>query len=504
MKHITRMITWLLAISMLACSMVACNTKKDGASSVSQTNGLDDVIGEAEWYLPEEKNYEGYEYKMLVNTNESNGLPLYGVKEGDNEGDAISVSLYDRALLMEGEYGVDIQVLVDAQFEDSIAMAGYAGLYICDVSMIPARRIFSLAMQGYFCNFLELDQYMNLEASYWDQRIQDDYRIGDMLFTLDGDFTYYDELRTLIVVYNETVYKNYLYENTYGTPYSMVENHTWTYSNMMEMIKALSGDTSGDGEMNELDTWGMISELTATYYFFLGSGLKIMDNDSGELTLTIEDPTMYRQIYDVIEETMTLAENQDILMPNDGRTLSDRSDIWGTANKILKDNRALFRTTTMTDVLGLQDMESNFGILPIPAFFENQTEYHCWVSGNTETPMALYRYVPNVQITAEITERLCYHSRYSGNSLYSAFFDRMKYSRICRTEEDVKMLDLIIDSKAYDIDQATQITGLEATMYRLARDQKIDTLSSSMENIKSAANEKFVKYFTKLIENNKK
>ena len=47
----------------------------------------------------------------------------------------------------------------------------------------------------------------------------------------------------------------------------MVAENRWTYAVLMEMVKDLGADTNQDNKMNEKDTWGMVSELTAGYYF---------------------------------------------------------------------------------------------------------------------------------------------------------------------------------------------------------------------------------------------
>ena len=511
MKLTTRILVTLLALAMLVCTLAACGdgNGNEDPGFVSRPNGEevteipnDQAPDEAEIYRPQKKNYGNYEYVILTSTNGTDSMPYYGITEASSLGDIVPSALNDRAMLMWEEYGAVIVVNEMDNYYDTLSLKGAAGDYVCDVCMIPASQTFKLASQGYFMNFLEMDDYINLDATYWDQRIQDDYRINDMLFTLEGDFTYYDELRTLIVVYNETVYDQYGYKAVYGTPYDLVEKHEWTYATMMQMIKELAADTNDDGEMNEFDTWGMVSELTATYYFFMGSGLKTIDNQSGELDLCINDATAYSRIYDVIEETMTLVTNPDVVMPNRPGAFVDSSDMWTTGSNILKTNRALFRTTTMTDVLNLVDMKSNYGIFPIPAFFEDQTEYYCWVSGNTATPMSMSRHVKDAQRTAEITERLCYHSRYGSNTLYSAFFDRMRYARICRTENDVKMLDVIIDSKTYDIDQATKITEIEPKMYSIGRDGNFTALKSTLDGLVETANAKLDKYLLNMISKN--
>lgn len=492
MKKITRLLAILLIFAMCIVSMASCKNKKkdpNGEGTPSQDLNLN---GEAAELLPEEKQYDR-EFVILASENGGVDSFFYYVNEENKYvGEGISDSLYSRQLVMADLYGVDLQIRVEPEFVDTVSIAYLSGEYICDVTLVPAVNTFSLALDGTYANLLDLEG-INLEASYWDQRIQEEYRINDMLFTLEGDYTIADEFRTLVVLYNQTVYKNYNLADAYGTPYGMVENYTWTYDTMLEMVAGISDDLNNDEKMDQEDRWGMVSELTAVYYFFLGAGLKTMVNDGGQLQLTITDSTEYARIYDVIENTMKLSFHGDVLMVNRPGAVTG-GGVWDLASKIFENDRALYRTTTLSAVNRLRSMASDYGILPIPAYYENQTEYYCWVSGNTHMPLAIYRY-SDLATTAEITERLCYHSRYgSDNTLYSAFFDNMAYNRICKTPDDIKMLELVIESKTFDVDQSTKITGVEGQLFSLARDENYTSLSSTLDSLKSISEAKLTAY----------
>ena len=177
---------------------------------------------------------------------------------------------------------------------------------------------------------------------------------------------------------------------------------------------------------------------------------------------------------------------------------------WGAASDIFETDRALFRTTTLSAVNRLVDMKSDYGILPIPQFYEDQEDYYCWVSGVSATPLAISRFVPDATVTAEIVERLCYHSRYGEDTLYSAFFDQMAYSRICRSADDIKMLELVIESKTFDLDQAANITGIESSMYSLAKAKNFTAISSTISSKVGAAKTTLDIYLVTMLANNAK
>lgn len=513
MKTYTKLTVLLLALCLLCSAFVACSgdgnepATTTGAQTGDQATKPQDQKpeapdqGEEALMKPAQNNYD-YDFTILTNDNGDASRPNWIYEENKPSGEVISNALYHRQQIMEELYGVTLHLKKESDYNTLITNNASSGDYVFDVSMIPAVDTIALACKGAYANVLDLDHSLNLEASYWDQRIQKEYRINDMLFTLEGDFSYVDEMRTLVVIYNDSIYSMYDYYNTYGSPYSLVENNTWTYSVMMEMIKDMADNSNHDDVMNENDTWGMVSERTAVYYFFLGAGLKTMENNNGELTLLLTDRTYYQTLYDVIESTLSMAGSPDVIMVNAPGAVSDSSQAWTFASNIFEYDRALFRTTTLSAVTRLLDMESDYGILPVPAYFEDQTEYYCWVSGNTAMPMAISDNVEDIRVTAEIVERLGYHSRYGSDTLYSAFFDQMAYSRICRTQDDIKMLELVMESKTYDLDQVTKITGVEPKLYTLAGNKNFGVLSSTMATLVETAESNLNKYLIEMIAGN--
>ena len=83
-------------------------------------------------------------------------------------------------------------------------------------------------------------------------------------------------------------------------------------------------------------------------------------------------------------------------------------------------------------------------------------------------------------------------------SLYNAYFEEFRYNKLCRTEDDIKMLDLIFRSKTFDFDQTTGVTGIESAMYAIARDGLFTTLSSTLSELRGKAQEKLDEFIVEL------
>ena len=505
-KLLKSLICVIMAVLMLVTA-VACNndastpantTAAQGETTKSPSSGGTDLGDEADeeaLYKPAEKDFDR-DFKILTNGNGSAGdMNLYMAEAQDYTGNVINDALFRRQLYMEEIYGVSVLVEVDSAAYDRLSVQLNAGTFVCDLSLINAVNTFALAQMGLLVDLAQLES-LNLEASYWDQRIQSEYAIGDRLYMLEGDFTINDELRTYVVLYNDTLYDKYGYYDEYGSPYDMVKDETWTLDKMLAMSKDMYLDNNNNQVRDEQDTYGIVGELTLCYYAFLGSGLKTIANNNGQMTLLIKDNTFYSMIYDTLEDTMQMALNDDILMP---QLLTDSSDIWGAASSVFENNRALFRTTSLSAALRLTNMESLFGILPIPAYTEEQGGYYCWVSGNNHCPAAIPKSVPNAAENAEILEIFCYSSRYMEDSLYVSFYEVFRLAKLCRTPEDVEMLELVFNSKTFDFDQTTKITGIESALYSLAKSRDLTSLSSTISGLRSSAQANLNSFLLKMV-----
>ena len=100
--------------------------------------------------------------------------------------------------------------------ESEFSTSATAGAYVCDFFLGTAQMNFRLLQQNLFVDLAGL-QNLNLEAPYWDQNIQKEYSVADRIYLLEGDYTYYDEYRTYVMLYNDQLYTDFGYYETYGT-----------------------------------------------------------------------------------------------------------------------------------------------------------------------------------------------------------------------------------------------------------------------------------------------
>lgn len=496
-----RIIALFCALFMLLPLAVACAETQDpevtdaktDAPSGAQTEApnAETTEPEPQYPIPEAKDLNGFVYRNLIVGNTMWDF-IYYAEEGEN-GNIINDALFRREAFLEETFNCEVEHIVDSKALNTLGNHIGSGLDLCEAIYLPGTDTISAAKNGYVLDINDL-QGLNLDQPWWDQRIQKEYLIGSHLFTLEGDMNMLDELRSICVVFNKNLYSDYNYNTLYGTPYDLVEQNKWTFDTLMEMIKGVTVDSTDENGM-----WGMVSEVSAPYYFFLGLGKKTLVNNGGEFVSNIES----EEVMSTLQKTMSLVVNPDVMIVNNGVWFGGQ-DVWNNATKVFKSGNALFRSNALSSVNGLIDMSSDYGILPVPNDGESN-EYYCYVSGGNHRPLSFPSNLKDVENTMLLAEATAYYSRFTakeGNvSLRDAFYYQLADYRLARSPEDTRMLDIFFDSKTFDVDQTGKITGLESSIWSLAKAGNVDGVASTITATKKTAT-RTLQQFLKELEKN--
>ena len=171
-QNLTKTLLCLLLSLLMLITAVSCTggTKNPENTKPSLDNGGDTNAPSQEeiMFKPAEKYYNR-ELKIMARKPE-----FYDVADDEaNSGTALDQAVWNRNMIMWEEFGVDI-VVIEGNNTDYQVKA-LAGEYVCDLLLVNATRTFSLMTQGLLVDFNSLSS-LNLEAPYWDQRIQEQYR----------------------------------------------------------------------------------------------------------------------------------------------------------------------------------------------------------------------------------------------------------------------------------------------------------------------------------------
>ena len=504
-----RILCMLLMLIMAAGTFAACKQHPDNPTGTNGTEGSREPVNpgaqtEQERYLPQKEDLDGYVYRMVLDGdgNDNFRSSYCGITD-DGDESVLDHAFITRNSFLESYFNIEIEVSTlgstPDQMNDTLRSCQLGNEDFADVVFCVAHHGMRTAIpEGLVLNLNNINGF-NLDASYWDQNIQKEYSINNMLFTLEGDYTTYEELTTFVVFFNDFLYDKYGYRETYGSPYDMVKEGKWTLEALMEMTVGASTEEENITQKQ----WGMFTEQPVPYLLYVGTGNHaITHKEDGSLQLLFDDSTVFNTTYNILEDLIKkfAVENQnDILVidkiANDGSTGIG----WNTFFQMFSNDQVLFQTSTLGTAKYFSDMKNLFGILPMPKYTSTQEDYFSCCSAWSHLPLMIPATALNhAETTAKIAEAMCYYSKYpysqKANTVVDAEYNWLMINKICRTYDDREMLEIVFANKTYDLDYALYISGVPAIVVNHVAAGTLDRLSADFRGEQNSALSKLIEF----------
>lgn len=303
----------------------------------------------------------------------------------------------------------------------------------------PTTMLFNDAMtMGQDGSVWDLVPLLDLDAPWWDHTLVENVALGNRLYAINGDVTLGEEELNFCIYYNKSLIK----QHDLTDPYTLVKENKWTLDALHAYAQVATIDLNGDGALDKNDTFGFGSDYNIAAILFYGSGgqlAKIKADGSPELVLN----TMQHEA--IIEKLATLYcdANTSIMVTNIG------SDGWTVLDNMLMEDRMLFRPGSIYDINEYREMISDFGILPMPKYNEEQDNYCHLVASNLCPTISIPVTITGDTLdhTTTLLEALSYYS----DTVVEAYYDVNLTTKLVRDEEAAAMLDIIFSTHYYDL-----------------------------------------------------
>lgn len=319
-------------------------------------------------------------------------------------------------------------------------------------------RIAPLALEGYILDLNAINT-IDLSASWWDRNAVEDLSIRGQVYFTCGDINTYDDQGTWCMLFNKRLKEQYIPDTDL---YSLARDGDWTWDVFYELITAndITNDSNGDNILDEKDTWAFGTEKYNMYVHVVSSGEKIAKkNDEDVPYLTLSEET--DKTYDVMGKVLDLYMDSNTVLVADSDTYATKfasSNCWEeTVHKAFVEGRELFYMCGLIHAASFRVMEDEFGILPIPKFYSTQDRYYHTVSVGNSSAMCIPNGVQDVDDVGLIVSAIAELSEYK---LTPAYYDvQLKY-RDTRDDDSAEMLDIIFDSRTFDLGSAFDWGGM--------------------------------------------
>ncbi len=446
-----RSISLLLCLAMLLASFAGCSNgeEKETTPSVNPTSSNEsettpeetepeDTLAKAN--IPEGTTYGGMTYTVAAYGESSSIWSDVDWSATEITAEVLNDAVYNRTQQVEDLLDIDIVTAYTTGRSD------VATLTKSVQSQDNAYQLYNLAMGNVFGpaqngQLQELNSFaekgtLDLSSSWWDQNIINDLSINNMIFALTGDIGTMYKKSIGSIMFNKVILLN----NDLDDPYELMREGNWTIDKMVEMGQKVSEDLDGNGVMDQNDQYGLICFCDMLALAMIGSDIQFISKDDTD--------TPYNSFYS--ERTVSVVEKLATLMYDPNITYSWSKNGVGEdpAFKMFQTDKSLFYYGELHSVVTMREMESEFGILPMPKYDENQDGYHHCINPNAA---AVY-IVPITNVDYEssgyIMDALGAASK---NELTPAYFEKTLQGRVSRDVESTESLEIIINTINYDL-----------------------------------------------------
>ena len=459
------------------------NQNENQQANVLDDNGGDDNnnIIENIKILPDlpEKDLKGEKFTFYVMGYERN-VNNYSVEiysEAEN-GDNINDTVYKRNKTVEEKYNFEIAEHPEknGSLADSVKKTLLAGDDLYQVFMMNLRDSVSMANQGFLYNLKNVE-HIDLSKPWWDSKSNEGFSICNKLFYTVGDINIMDNNATWAVFFNKKLIK----DSGLEMPYVYIKNNEWTMDKYYEMSSAAAKDLNGDGLMTpDDDCWGTVGDYLNTFMLFIASGERMTKKDKDD-TPYLE--TINNRAADVMDKVFNIQLAKDsTLHANEfsGKYANVYSDM---IRRNFKEDRALFYIAGLLSYTLLRDMESEFGMVPMPKYDSAQENYYTTYNPNNASALSIPVTNKKLEETGLIVEAISAESMYT---LTPAYYDVALERKYMRDEESRAMLDIILSSRMYDL-AIVYNWGKSYDVFETLTQKKSRDFTSEFEKIKNKA-----------------
>ena len=411
----------------------------------------------------------------------------------EENGELMNDAVYKRNRAVEAKYNVKINGKISndkGSLYNDIKKGVKAGDNSFDAAFPSIADSARLSQEGYLVNLREVPN-LSLSKPWWDQRSVNSLSIGGKLYFAVGDITPWADPFTWIVVVN----KELIAQNGLDNPYQLVRDNKWTLDKFYEMCAAVSGDTNGDGKIDEFDRHGVMSARENYVFTFIAAGESLVKKDANDMPYVAINTD---RAVDVAQKIFNIMLDKQATLLVDDYT-AGYSDPWFQVLRAqFRNGNGLFYMGGLEQMCIFRDLETDIGILPMPKYDSNQKEYYHILNMNWASSLAVP--VTNVKLddTGFILEALCAESKYT---VRPAFFDSTLTRKMMRDEDSVEMLDIILASRSYDLGMIYNWGDINGIFSSMLGKQSF-TFSSDIEKKKDAIEKQMQKTIDNFMGNN--
>lgn len=374
-----KLLAMLLAATALLTSLTACadtdeggNAETTAASTFSDATTEEETAAPLKDNLPEELDFDGDTITII--SREREGWTSGEIWVESQNGDIVNDAVYERNMAVEGRLGVKIENVQKTRIdagevieEVKLAVQSKSGDY--DIVAAASSSAAGASLSGIFAD-LRTSKYLDFDQPWWSQGYNEVMEYKGKQFVATGPICLSTYRFAFVTLFNKQLFENAVIE----FPYDKVRKYEWTLDYQASLIPLLYKD-DGDG-VQEIDD--DIYGYTTGDYISLFPYCSTCDipmfaknAESGEFEYVID----VDRVDKATDKLLNLYYgNGDAVFVHEFQLHDlDQDEI----RKMFANCHAGMATMRLMEVerADMRDMKDDYGILPMPAYDENQKNY---------------------------------------------------------------------------------------------------------------------------------
>ncbi len=407
-----------------------------------------------------------------------------------DDGDLISKAILERNALAEEQFKVDITaeyVGVNAGYVSRVLQDFNSGSDEFQLLTIRSLEAWQLVSDGLL---LDMNVYadegiLHTDEPWWVPDAVQSYTLGPTLYLCATEMLLRDKGATTALYFNPTIAENYELEDFYA----LVDEHAWTYSAMIEAAETVVSSLDGNELMDSVqDMWGVEGSDDDTHMLFNSFGFSYAHIDEdGYIVYNLNE-----DIYDGEDVNALISIHEDFHYADWNTNRIDNALVGvadGERANLFESDHALFKSASLvkTAVTRLRSMVTDYGILPMPKYDEDQENYSSLVWVHHDCVLGIPSGTKDPIKSAVVLESLSWEGYYS---VTPVLYETILYGRAAKTAEAKACLQLIFATRSYDPGQYwDKPGGLQNELLRLCNSGNSDIASLIAKHIDATKEE---------------
>ena len=392
------------------------------------------------------KDYQDYTSTILGHLYEA-GSVAWGVQDiavDELTGERINDAVFERNNRIADRFGVTIAKNLETYPSDVAKKLIQSGDDAFDLLQTTVQNQASVALDGYLANMNDLP-YVNFEKAWWDSSTMEGIRVGDKTFYALGDSALNGKKASWLMLFNKTLTDKAGIPNLYDT----VREGKWTLDLLQTYAESIAVGVNGDGEMKwGEDVFGVGLQDESVSPLLIGTGAKLIElNPDGTYNYRLNS----EQVVNAMERINSFMKKSNSNFVLNCNRYDGMANQWIEFRKIFMADQMGFYILALSGVnLIAGDMQSDFGIIPVPKLNEAQDQYYSTFQYNNAHSLSVPKSAQDLTRTGLI-EAL---QMFSHDTVLPAYYDYTLTNRNARDTDSAEMLDLIFASRNFDISLA--------------------------------------------------